>query len=171
MEEIQNSLIIVSKIHPLAQYADATNLQKYSASLEADVNPITDDVLASDKVGYIALSVITHDGEIYDVTEAVGYAGHAKNREHKGTVYAQIGNLVVLPDFRGKGLAKAMVGKTKNSLISQGYCCLAGVCNHLSSAIFRRYGFVLADEVLSDSGKLKPLYTLHHGEHDANGVK
>lgn len=143
----------------------------YSQQSETDMNPLTPETLIAQDFGYCAVSAsMTSNGE-YELLDMVGYAGHTKDREFDGVIYTQIGNLVVLPELQGKNLAKKLVARNQDFAARSGILHLAAVCNHLSSGVFKSCGFIYLGDVMSDSGKQKPLYAYRHGEDDGIRVE
>ena len=157
-----NQVVIVSKINPWLEGLSFDELAAYSSSPEADVNPVTVDIVAAQLLGFVAVCVSSLPGP-YEASKAVGYAGYAKDREFKGTTYAQLGNVVVLPEFQGLGFGSKLVDKTFNAMKSLGKP-IGAVANLLSAGIFNKLGFTYAGDVVSDSGLLKPFYTYDSGQ-------
>lgn len=157
-----NQITIVSKDNPWAQGLSYDELAAFSASADADVNPITSEIVHAQPLGYVAVGLSDLGGECEPV-KAIGYAGHSKNREYKGELYPQLGTVVVLPEFQGFGLGLALVDKTFEAM-QQSHAKIVAVANHLSSGIFSKLGFDYVDDVVSDSGLLKPLYMFTSGQ-------
>ncbi len=166
-----DQIVIFEKNNPVLHGVSTEQIMLYSQQPDTDMNPITPDTLAAQYFGYCAVSAHMVSNMEYELLEVVGYAGHTKDREYNGSTYTQIGNLVVLPEWQGNSLAKKLIVKNRDLAISRGCQNLAAVCNHLSSGVFKACGFGYVADVISDSGKQKPLYVYHHGEDGPNRVE
>lgn len=166
-----NQIVIFEKNNPVLSGVSTEKIMHYSQQPETDMNPLSPEILMAQDFGFCAVSAYMTINKEFELLEMVGYAGHTKDREFKGTIYTQIGNLVVLPEWQGMHLARKLVIKNQGFAIRSGSHNLAAVCNHLSSGVFKACGFVYVDDVMSDSGKQKPLYAYCHGEDSANRVE
>lgn len=164
-------VLIFQKDNPILARISTEQIEQYSQLPDTDMNPITPEVLMAQDFGFCAVNAVLQEDKIFDLVEVIGYAGHTKDREYAGKLYTQIGNLAVLPDWQGLGLAKALLGKNKDYAIAKGLGDLSIVCNALSSGIAHASGFEYLADVVSDSGGIKALYVYHHGTESSNRLK
>ena len=164
------SLRIVSFDDPAVRESSVSRLYEFTHRADADVTPFSIPFATLNPIGFVAL--LTKPNRFLGrKTEVVGYAGYTKVREFEGRGYPQVGGVALLPEFHGRGLGKALVTATVETMQSYGIEEMVAVCNGNSAPIFRSLGFEPIANVVSDRGREKPLYMLQGGQSGITGVE